>query len=150
MAIIDQYHSYKKLPFGNWLFNKGVGFNAPFFGKIKPNITHYSAGHCEVQIKDRWSVRNHIGTINAGALCSLAELTGGLALDSAIDKKLRWLPSGMTVAYIKKATGLQTCVCKLDAPITETGEKKVPLAIIDNAGDTVFTAEITFYLSLKP
>jgi len=150
VSIINQYQSFMKRPFGNWMFNKAIGFNAPFFGKLKPNVTHYTPGHCEVLIKDRWGVRNHIGTVNAGALCSLAELTGGLALDSSVAKHLRWLPSGMTVSYIKKATGPLTCICKLNEPLTETGETKVPLAITDSSGDTVFTAEITFYLSHKP
>jgi len=150
VSILDQYQNLCNKPFGNWMFNKAIGFNAPFFGKLRPNVSHYSEGHCEVRIKDRWGVRNHIGTVNAGALCSLAELTGGLALDSGIAKHLRWLPSGMTVSYIKKAKGPLTCICKLDYPVIETGEAIVPLAITDSSGDTVFTAEITFYLSHKP
>jgi len=149
MALLEQYNKITKWPLGNWMFNKAVGFNAPFFSKIHPNISHYSQGHCEIKLRDRWSVRNHIGTINAGALCTIAELTGGLAIDSVVAKHLRWLPSGMTVSYIKKATGPQTCVCEIDYPIVETGEKIIPLVIIDSAGDTVFSAEITFYISHK-
>lgn len=42
-----------------------------------------------VDIRDRWSIGNHIGTINVGAMCSLAELSAGLAIDSAIPKHLR-------------------------------------------------------------
>lgn len=150
MSIIDQYNRYKKRPFGNWMFNKGIGFSAPFFGKLKPNVILYTAGHCEISMKDRWGIRNHIGTVNAGALCSLAELTGGLTLDSAIDPELRWLPSGMSVAYIKKAKGTLTCKCKLDGTISETGDTVVPLAIVDSSNDTVFTAKISFYVSRKP
>lgn len=150
MSIIAQYQKYTKLPLGNWMFNKVIGFSAPFFGKLKPNVTQYSAGHCEVRIKDRWGIRNHIGTINAGALCSVAELTGGLALDSVVAKNLRWLPKGMTVSYIKKAVGPQTCICKIGDAVTESGEVNVPLVVVDSDNDTVFSADINFYISHKP
>ena len=150
MSFIKQYQAYTKRPFGKFLFNKGIGFNAPFFGKLKPDVIHYSAGHCEINMKDRWGVRNHIGTVNAGALCSLAELTGGLTIDSAIDPEFRWLPSGMTVSYVKKAKGTLTCKCKLEGTISETGDTVVPLVIVDSTDDSVFTAEISFYVSRKP
>jgi len=64
----------KSYPFGKFIFNKGIGFVSPFFGKLKPDVIDLKPAFCIVEMKDRRGLRNHIGTINAGAMCSLAEL----------------------------------------------------------------------------
>jgi len=95
-------------------------------------------------------VRNHIGTINAGALCSMAEMTGGLALDSIVPSSMRWIPKTMTVQYIAKATGTITAVSEFDPVIVAEGDVVIPIVVSNASGDTVFTADITFYVSKKP
>jgi len=148
-SIYPQYQKLSKFPGGKFLFSKAIGFAAPFFGKIKPKVVELKPGYCEVQIKDRWGVRNHLGTINAGALCSLAELCGGMALDSIVPNNMRWIPRGMTVAYLNKATGLVTGVSQLDTKLIEAGDIEVPIEVTNQAGQVVFTAKINFYVSLK-
>ena len=149
-SILESYNKISKLPAGKYIFSKIVGFSAPFFGKIKPRVIELRPSYCEVQIKDRWGIRNHIGTINAGALCSLAEMTGGMALDSVVPSSLRWIPKSMTVKYIKKATGLTTAISQFDAAIVEEGDVVIPVVVSNQKGETVFTADITFYVSAKP
>ena len=148
MAII--YPRYKKitsLPAGHFLFSKAIGFIAPFFGKIKPKVIELKPAYCEVEIKDRWGVRNHIGTVNAGALCTLAELVGGMALDTVVPNNMRWIPRGMTVAYIKKASGTLNAVSTFDPNAFSEGDFVVPIVVKNRLGETVFTADINFYIS---
>lgn len=102
-----------------------------------------------IEIKDRHSVKNHIGTVHAGAMCTLAELSGALALDAAIPRELRWLPRAMTVEYLKKASGTLTARCEFDPQIIQEGDIVVPLEVRDPEDDVVFTAKITFYISKK-
>jgi len=147
MDILKIYKKSIGFPLGRQFFNFAIGFRAPFFGKIKPNIVEMKPGLCVVKMNDRRSVRNHIGTINAGAMCTLTELTAGLAVDSAIPKNLRWLPRGMSVAYLKKGKGVLTATCQIDKNKIKTGDVLIPLEIKDNKNDTVLTAEITFYIS---
>lgn len=150
MSIIyNRYKKIIKLPAGRFIFNKAVGLSAPFFRHISPNIIELRPGYCESKMKNRWGVRNHLGTINAGALCSMAEMTGGMALDSIVPDTLRWIPSGMTVAYIKKATGTITAVSELAKDDIQEGDLVVPIVITNLDGETVFTAHITFYISSK-
>jgi len=149
-SILESYNKISKLPAGKYIFSKIVGFSAPFFGKIKPRVIKLRPSYCEVQIKDRWGIRNHIGTINAGALCSLAEMTGGMALDSVVPSSLRWIPKSMTVQYIKKATGLTSAISQFDAEIVKEGDVIIPVVVSNQKGETVFTADITFYVSAKP
>jgi len=152
-SIIERYNKISQWPAGKYFFSKLVGFNAPFFGKIKPRVVELKPAYCEIQIKDRWGVRNHLGSINAGALCSLAEMTGGLALDSVVPKSMRWIPREMTVYYHKKATGLTTAVCAFEennvSSIEHASDVVIPIDVHNEQGEKVFKADITFYLSFK-
>lgn len=132
------------------MFAKLVGLSAPFFSKIHPIFIDLRVAYCETQIKDRRSVRNHLGTINAGALCSMAEMTGGLALDTVVPKSMRWIPRNMTVEYVAKATGTITAISQFSESIVKPGDVDIPIVVSNANGETVFTANITFYLSEKP
>jgi acyl-coenzyme A thioesterase PaaI-like protein len=148
-TILERYQTLNKFPGGKFIFAKLVGFSAPFFSKIHPIFIELKPAYCETKIKDRRSVRNHLGTINAGALCSLAEMTGGLALDTIVPNTMRWIPKTMTVQYIAKATGTITAVSEFDAGILKEGDVIIPIIVSNAKGDKVFTADITFYVSNK-
>ena len=92
-SFLDAYRKVTGFPGGKYLFNKLIGYKAPFFGTIHPNILELESALSVVEMKDRRSIRNHIGSVNAGAMCTLAELSGGLALDAAIPRDLH-LPGG--------------------------------------------------------
>ena len=147
---LDLYKKISKFPLGNHIFTKGLTFRAPYFSTIHPLVTDLSSGLCKVEIKDRRSIRNHIGTINAGALCTLSELTGGLAVEASIPSNLRWLPKEMTVNYTKKAKGKLIGLCSFDPNILVPGDIKMPIEIKDESGDTVLKATILFYISERP
>ena len=91
-----------------------------------------------------------MGTVNAGAMCTIAELTAGMALDATISKKLRWIPKKMTVAYLAKGKGTLEASCSFDETIIHEGDIVLPVLLKNTANITVFTADITFYISAKP
>ncbi len=149
-STLSLYTRLSKFPLGNAIFTKGLTLRAPYFGSIHPLVVDLRPGYCQVRIKDRRSIRNHIGTIHAGAMCTLSELVGGLAVDVSIPPNLRWIPREMTVHYLKKARGTLTAVCTLDPALLAPGDLSLPLEIQDGAGDTVLSANIIFYLSERP
>ncbi len=149
MNILKTYKSISKIPLGKFLFNKGIGIIAPFFGKIHPDIIELNPSRCVVRMKDRRSVRNHIGSVNAGAMCTLIELTGGMAVDASIPSHLRWIPKGMTVSYLAKAKGVLEAVCEVEGIQIEEGEIVLPVSIKNLKNREVCIAEITFYISKK-
>lgn len=149
LSIYGLYKKLVPLPFGNQLFNIGIGLKAPFFGKIRPKVLELRPAYCKIQMADRWSVRNHIGTVNAGALCTLAEITGGMALDAAVPTSLRWIPRGMIVSYISKGKGTLEAISEFDTPVVGVGDIVVPVVVKNSQDKTVFTADITFYVSEK-
>lgn len=147
---LSLFQKISKFPLGNLLFTKGLTFRAPYFSTIHPLVTNLQTGLCKVEIKERRSIRNHLGTINAGAMCTLSELTGGLAVEVSIPSNLRWIPKEMTVQYTKKANGKLTGICSFDPKILIPGDLRIPLEIKDESGETVLNAIIFFYISERP
>ena len=143
------YNRMLKFPMGKLIFSKALAFQAPYFSTINPLITELRVGFCSAKIKDRRKVRNHIGSINAGALCTLSELVGGLAVEASIPSTLRWIPKEMTVQYAKMAKGKLTGTCSFDPNLLKPGDVKIPFEIQDNSGDTVLRVSILFYISSR-
>ena len=87
---------------------------------------------------------NHINTVHAIAMCNMAEFSGGLMTEVSVNDNSRWIPSGMTVKYLKKAkTDLTAISDGSGIDWNQEGEILVPVIIKDTNNETVFTAEIT-------
>lgn len=138
---------------GRWLFSKIICFKAPYFSTISPHILTLEPGKCVATIKHKRNVTNHLGTIHAIAMCNLAELVGGLVTDVSVPADMRWIPKGMTVNYLQKATGTLTAIAHAnpaDFRITDEGYPYQVKIEIKNAQDElVFTAMIEMWISPK-
>lgn len=149
-------HTYRKIarwPAGHWLFSRLVCFKAPYFSSISPKVLQLEAGRCEVEIRHRRAVTNHIGTVHAIALCNLAELAAGLMTDASLPPGMRWIPRGMTVEYLQKAVGTMHAVATPSTPIVTASEGyalPVQVDVRNAAGDLVFQASIAMWMSPKP
>ncbi|NJD57918.1 MAG: DUF4442 domain-containing protein [Anaerolineales bacterium] len=146
-STLALYKRFTRYPFGSAIISMALGFRAPYFSTIHPRITQLRPGYCSVEIKERRSIRNHIGTIHAGALCTLSELVGGLAVDATLPSSLRWIPKGMTVQYIKKAKGKLVGECSVAPGVLTAGDISIPLQIKDEKEETVLNAVIVFHIS---
>ena len=137
---------YKRLaqfPLGKRIFSKMVCVLTPYFSSIKPVITELDQGYCSVSMRKRRAVTNHINTVHAIAMCNMAELSGGLLTEVSLPKGTRWLPSGMSVKYLKKAkTNLTAIADGRDINWDKEGDKVVPVQIKDINDEIVFTAQI--------
>ncbi len=150
--VLALYRKLQRWPAGNWLFSRTVCFKAPYFATIAPRFTLLEAGRCEATIPDRRRVHNHIGTVHAIALCNLAELCAGVMTDASLPHDMRWIPKGMTVAYLKKAKGTLRGIATPEIPIVSAGsgyELPVNVDVLDASGDKVFHARILMWLSPK-
>lgn len=139
-------------PGGAWLFSRLVCFKAPYFAGIAPRITVLRAGHGEATMRHRRAVTNHLGTVHAIALCNLAELIGGLTTDVSLPAGMRWIPKGMTVVYLKKASGpMHATATPAFAPQVSTDGYALPMHVVirDRSGDDVLRAEIAMWVSPK-
>lgn len=148
--LVKIYNTCQKLPLGKRIFSKLVCLQAPYFGTIRPVFQDLKPGYCEITIKNRRRVRNHIKSVHAIAMCNLAELVGGTLIEASLPSNMRWIPSGMTVKYLKIAKTNLKASCKIDVnDLTKTGPYPVDMDVIDLNGEKVFNAVITMHLSEK-
>lgn len=134
---------------GRWLYSRLICWRAPYFGSISPTVDLLETGRCIVRIRQRRRVQNHIGTVHAIALCNMAEMAGGLATDATIPASTRWIPKGMSVRYLKKASGVMTATA-LVPPIanpTQAQELHAKIEVRDAQNEVVFDADITMWVS---
>lgn len=150
--VLAQYQKLKAWPFGDWLFARAVCWRAPYFASIKPKFLTLEPGRVVVQVKNRRSVQNHIGTIHAIALCNAAELAAGVGMEASLPKAWRWIPKGMTVQYLAKCQDRATATASFVLPESVEGGHDciVAVDIRDDAGTKVAHADITMYLTPKP
>ena len=136
---------------GRWAFSQAVVTRAPFFGSISPRIERLEPGYARLSMKNRRSVHNHIGTVHAIAMCNMAELVMGTCVEASLDPALRWIPVGMEVEYLKRATTDLVAECRLENwQAWEVGNVTVPVSITNTHGDVVCAARIRLRLSPKP
>lgn len=150
----EAFSLWKKLehlPLGKAMFSKLVCLRAPYFGSIHPRFIELRPGYCKIAMRKRKAVLNHIGTIHAIAMCNLAELAAGTMTDVSIPPGMRWIPKGMTVEYLQKASSNVTCeaVPEVAPDLAKTGEVKVLATVVDSTGTEVFRAQILMWLSAK-
>jgi len=144
------YQSLKHLPLGKIIFSKMLCFMTPYFSSIKPSIKELTINRCVVFMKKRRAVTNHLKTVHAIAMCNMAELAGGLMTEVSLPKNKRWIPSGMTVKYLKKATTNLTAIADGNELNWNTdGEIEVPVSITDDNNELVFSAEIKMNIKTK-
>ena len=139
------------LPLGKWLFSRIICFKAPYFSSISPEFEVLEPGLCKVRIKNRRSVHNHIGTVHAIAMCNMAELAGGTMTEVSLPLTRRWIPKGMTVAYLKKA---ETDLLATARFVAEPGYGAaqalyVDVTVTDVYGIEVFRAKIEMWVAPK-
>lgn len=147
---------WKKLsiaPGGKWTFSKLICLKAPYFSSISPLFERLEPNYCEIKIKKKRAVENHLGTVHAIAMCNMAELSGGTMTDATVPATHRWIPKGMTVKYLKKAeTDLTAIAVPAEANFnwTSGSDYLVNVEVKNTHNETVFRAQITMWVSAKP
>ena len=139
-------------PGGRWLFSRIVCLKAPYFGSIRPRFVDLRPGRCELRIRNRRAVRNHLGTVNAIAMCCMAELAAGTMIDATLPPTHRWIPRGMTVEYLKKAATDLHAVAEFAAelkPGESAAEVPVIVRVLNVQDEVVFRAVIQMWVSLR-
>lgn len=141
--IREAWNRLHALPGGAQMFSRLVGMLAPYTGSIGAQVVELEAGRSRVILRDRRGVRNHLRSIHAVALANLAELTGNIVVAYSLPDDARFIVTGMSITYHKKARGTLTGTCEIDVPrSSERVEIQVPVTISDEAGDVVARATL--------
>ena len=146
------YRRVSRWPAGHAIFSRMVCARAPYFGSIRPHMTHLSEDRAEVVVRKRRRVQNHIGTVHAIAMANACEFVAGLLCEAATPRSSRWIPRGMTIEYRAKAPTDVRAVATLSEPIAtdKAYDVVIPVDVMDADNNVVVHADITMYVSPKP
>lgn len=149
--VRDLWNLLSGMPAGKAVFSRLVGRMAPYTGSIHATVTVLRVGYSEVQMPDRRGVRNHLDCVHAIALANLAELAGNLALAYSLPDDARFIVSGMTIEYTKKARGTITAIGEPPVPrAAARAQYDVPVTLRDAAGEEVARAVLRSLVGPKP
>lgn len=141
--IREAWNRLQRLPAGKRVFSAMVGRAAPYTGTIGARVIELERGRAVVELRDRQAVRNHLRSIHAVALVNLAELTGNVALAYSLPDDARFIVSGLSIEYIKKARGTITGTCECPVPDSSARQElEVPVEMRDQAGEVVARATL--------
>ena len=148
-GTLDLWRWFAAKPGGKWAFSRLLCLKAPYFGSIRPRFVELRPGHCEVRMRKRRAVLNHIGSVHAVAMCNMAELAGGTMTEVSIPATHRWIPKGMAVQYLKLArtdlVAVATPRAQMDWSVP--GEFQVDVVVRDSTGEAVFEALVTMWVA---
>ncbi len=150
MNTYAAYQKLTRLPFGHWLFSRVMCRIVPYFSSVRPYVTEMRPGFCRVEMKERKSVHNHIGTIHAIAVCNLCEISMGMTAEATVVPPLRWIPKGINIQYLKKAKGRLTATCEVDPKLIKPGDIDFPVQVKDEKGDIIVKGVIPVYITEIP
>lgn len=139
------WQSFASKPGGKWAFSRLLCFKAPYFGTIRPRFQELRPGFCQVAVRKRRAVLNHLGSVHAIAMCNVAELAGGTMTEVTVPPTHRWIPKGMTVQYLKMAKSDLVAVAtpRIEIDLSAAAEFLVDVMVRDKDGEPVFSALIT-------
>jgi acyl-coenzyme A thioesterase PaaI-like protein len=149
MDTLKAYKKLEKIPFGKAIASFLVCMRIPYFFSIKPRIIEINEGGTIVEMKERRRVHNHLKTIHAIALCNLCELSMALTTEVTIPKNLRFIPSGMTVSYKKKAKGTMRAISQANKNDFKVGNVDINIDVFDEKNINVMSATITLNIKEK-
>lgn len=147
--VLALYRRFIRWPFGHWLFSRAVCMRAPYFGSIRPLFSELRPGYAEARMRKRRRVQNHIGTVHAIAMANLCELVAGTMTEVSVPAGMRWIPKGMTIEYVAKATTHVRAIARLDPmpSFAEALDVPVHVEVLDANESVVVRAAINMYVS---
>lgn len=148
--ILRSYEKTLKLPFGRQIFSAYAARKAPYFQTIRPLVKTLEPGHCEIVLKKRRSVQNHIGTVHVIAVANALEMAMGFLAEATIPKHFRWIPKGMELSYPAKANTDLICEAVSDPSTWAPGDLAINVVARRSDGTAVVEGVINLWISEKP
>ena len=147
--LLRLWRRLSAVPGGAWLFSRLLGFMIPYSGSVGPRIRVLEPGHAEVEIPDRRSNRQHLGSVHAIALMNLAEITGGLAMMAGLPPTVRGIVTDLSMTYHKKARGTIRAIARVTVPsVDQDLDFDVTAECFDRQGALVATGHARWRLGI--
>jgi uncharacterized protein DUF4442 len=148
--VLAAYQRASRLPLGRTAFSLAFALKAPYFLSIQPTILEVRPNHAEVKVRKWWGTHNHIGTLHVIAVANGLELAMGALAEASIPAHLRWIPKGMELRYLAKATSTVTAVADTDPDAwAEPGEVPVRVQAVRRDGTAVVEGVIRLHVTAR-
>lgn len=130
----------------------------PFTGFLGIAYDEVGPGHAVLRLADDPAKHNHIGTLHAGALFSLAESASGVAMLAAVADRMAAvtpLAARAEITYRKVARGDVTATARFGRPVEEVlgaldadGRVRFPVVVdlTDAAGEVCAVVTVDWHL----
>ena len=148
--VYTLYKKFLRFPAGKWLFSRIFSQKAPYFATIGASFTELRPNYCEVFLRKRRKVQNHIGTVHVIAICNAMEMAMGALAESTIPSHLRWIPKGMDVRYTAKASSDLRITATTNPEDWQEGDVPVTVKAYREDETVVVEGTINLYVSRKP
>ena len=149
--ILRVWAKCTRYPMGRFVFSQIFARAAPFNAVIRPRVLEVRPGRARIEMTERRRLHQHLKSVHAGALFTLAECTSGLAMAASVPDSARIIVTDISIDFVKKARGVLTAVAECgvpDASVQQRHEVKVTLS--DQTGDDVAHATITWVVGPRP
>lgn len=147
-STLKIYQRLNRFPGGAWLFARALCWRAPYFSSIRPQVRLLEPGRSRWAIKKRRAVQNHIGTVHALAMGNLCEVCAGTLMEATLSGSKRWIPKGMQIDYLQRATTDLTAEASLSPDAAQgDGDLPVVVEVKDRRGVKVVQAIITMHVT---
>jgi acyl-coenzyme A thioesterase PaaI-like protein len=141
--LLRLWRLLSRYPGGRWVFARFFGLMVPYSGSVGPRIRVLEPGHAEIEIPDRRSNRQHLGSIHAVALINVAEQASGLAMLVGLPDGIRAIVTHISMQYLKKARGPIRAVSTVAVPTVTTDTNiDVTADCLDRDGAVVARATV--------
>lgn len=148
--VLGLYRRALRWPLGRQMFSAFAARKAPYFATISPLINELELNHCEILLRKRKRVQNHIGTVHVIAIANGLEMAMGFMAEASIPSHLRWIPKGMELSYPNKAPSDIRCTARVSPEDWKPGDLPVAVEAVDSQGNTVVAGTIHLWISEKP
>ena len=150
--VLDLHRKLTGIPVvGARVFSFAFSQVAPYFWSVRPRFTVIEPNHAEVVVPKRRRVQNHLGTVHAIALCNGLEAAMGVLAEASIPAHKRWIPKGMEVSYLAKATSDITCIAETDPEQWTGADPDLPVRVkgVRDDGTVVIEGVIRLWVTPK-
>lgn len=138
-----------KLPLGSQIFSRISARRVPYFKSISPRVERLERNYCQVLVRKRRALTNHIGTMHVIAVANGLEMAMGFMAEASIPSHLRWIPKGMSLDYLIKGETDITCIAEVSDKDWQVGDMLIPVKAVNTTGETVVSGTIKLWISEK-
>jgi uncharacterized protein (TIGR00369 family) len=149
--VLRMWQKCNRFPMGRNFFSVMFGRVAPFNAVIRPRVLEVQPGRARIAMHERRRLQQHLRSVHAGALFTLAESTSGLAMAASVPDTARIIVTDISIDFLKKAHGLLTAEATCDIPDATVQQRhEVEVTISDEAGERVARATIAWVVGPRP